>query len=86
MDMGTCLAWLRGNKEARGFPGGASRKDSAASTGDIRDIGLIPGLGRSLGGGHDNPLQYSCLENHMDRGAWQATRLRSRGSQRVRYN
>ena len=72
MDMGTCLAWLRGNKEARGFPSGASRKDSAASTGDIRDIGLIPGLGRSLGGGHDNPLQYSCLENPMDRGIWQA--------------
>ena len=41
--------------------------------GDIRDMGLIPGLGRSPGGGHGNPLQYSCLENPMDRGAWWAT-------------
>ena len=37
------------------------------------DLGLIPGLGRSPGGGNGNPLQYSCLENSMDRGAWQAT-------------
>ena len=37
------------------------------------DVGSIPGLGRSPGGGHGNPLQYSCLENPMDRGAWQAT-------------
>ena len=37
------------------------------------DVGLIPGLGRFPGGGHGNPLQYSCLENPMDRGAWQAT-------------
>ena len=41
--------------------------------GDIRDTGLIPGLGRSPGGGHGNPLQYSCLENPMDRGTWWAT-------------
>ena len=40
---------------------------------DVRDTGLIPGLGRSPGGGYGNPLQYSCLENPMDRGAWQAT-------------
>ena len=40
--------------------------------GDIRDSGSIPGSGRSLGGGHGNPLQYSCLENPMDRGAWRA--------------
>ena len=40
---------------------------------DVRDPGLIPGLGRSPGGGNGNPLQYSCLENPMDRGAWQAT-------------
>jgi len=40
---------------------------------DLRDVGSIPGLGRSPGGGHGNPLQYSCLENPMDRGAWQAT-------------
>ena len=40
---------------------------------DIRDMGSIPGSGRSPGGGHDNPLQYSCLDNPMDRGAWWAT-------------
>ena len=44
-----------------------------ASAGDIRDAGSIPGLGRSPGGGQGNPLQYSCLENPMERGAWQAT-------------
>ena len=48
-------------------------KNLPASIGDIRNMGLIPGLGRSLGGGHDNPLQYSCLENPMDRGACWAT-------------
>ena len=48
-------------------------KNPPANAGDIRDEGLIPGLGRSLGGGHGNPLHYSCLENPMDRGAWQAT-------------
>ena len=47
-------------------------KDSPANVGDIRDVGSIPGLGRSPGEGHGNPLQYSCLENAMDRGAWQA--------------
>ena len=44
-------------------------KNLPASPGDIRDMDLIPGLGRSPGRGHSNPLQYSCLENHMDRGA-----------------
>ena len=44
-----------------------------ASEGDMRDVGSIPGLIRSPGGGHDNPLHYSCLENPMDRGAWRAT-------------
>ena len=48
-------------------------KNPLANTGDIRDVGLIPGSGRSSGGGHDNPLQYSSLENHKDRGVWQAT-------------
>ena len=42
-------------------------KKSPGNAGDIRDVGLIPGLGRSSGGGHGNPLQYSCLENPMDR-------------------
>ena len=48
-------------------------KNLPANTGDIRDSDLIPGLGRSPGGGHGNPLQYSCLENHMGRGVWWAT-------------
>ena len=48
-------------------------KNPPARAGDIRDVGSIPGLRRSPGGGHGNPLQYSCLENPMDRGAWLAT-------------
>ena len=48
-------------------------KNLPANAGDLRDMGSIPGLGRSPGEGHGNPLQYSCLENPMDRGAWQAT-------------
>ena len=52
------------------FPGGSEVKASACSAGDL---GSIPGSGRSPGEGHGNPLQYSCLENPTDRGAWQAT-------------
>ena len=52
------------------FPGGSDSKESACSVGDLDSI---PGLGRSPGGGHGNSLQYSCLENPMDRGAWWAT-------------
>ena len=48
-------------------------KNPPANAGDFKDEGSIPGSGRSLGGGNDKPLQYPCLENHMDRGAWQAT-------------
>ena len=48
-------------------------KNSPANAGDVRDVGLILGWGRSPGGGNGNPLQYSCLQNPMDRGAWQAT-------------
>ena len=48
-------------------------KNTPASVGDVRDTGSVPGLGRSPGGGHGNPLQYSCLANPMDRGAWWAT-------------
>ena len=53
-----------------GFPGGAVIKNPPANTGDV---GSIPGSGRSPGGGRGNLLQYSCLENSMDRGAWRAT-------------
>ena len=52
-----------------GFPGGSDGKESACNAGDL---GLIPGLRRSPGGRHGNPLQYSCLENPMDRAAWRA--------------
>ena len=45
-------------------------KNPPANTGDSEDTGLIPGLGRSPGGGNGNPLQYSCLGDPMDRGAW----------------
>ena len=48
-------------------------KNLPANARDIRDEGSIPGSGRSPGGGHGNPLQYSCLENPMDRGAWKDT-------------
>ena len=61
MDMGP----YQGNM--RGFPGSSVGKESACSSGDP---GSIPGLGRSPGEGNDNPLQYPCLENLMDRGTW----------------
>ena len=48
-------------------------KNWPANAGEVRDPGSVPKSGRSPGGGHGNPLQYSCLENLMDRGAWQAT-------------
>ena len=53
-----------------GFPGGSDGKESACNAGDM---GSIPGSGRSPGEGNGNPLQYSCLENAMDRGAWKST-------------
>ena len=56
------FAWL--------YPGGSEVKASACNVGDL---GSIPGLGRSSGEGNGNPLQYSCLENPMDGGAWWAT-------------
>ena len=56
-----------------GFPGGLVMKNPPANAGDIRDTGSIIGLGRWPGDGHGNPLQYSCLVNSMDSGAWQAT-------------
>ena len=55
------------------LPGGTSGKDyPPARARDVRDLGLIPGLGRAPGGGHGNLLQYSCLENPKDRGSWWA--------------
>ena len=58
-------------------------KNPPASAGDVRDTGLILGSGRSPGGGNSNPLQYSCLENPMDRGPGE---FQSMGLQRVRHN
>ena len=60
-----------------GFPGGSDDKESACNAGDL---GLIPGLGRSPGEGNGNPLQYSCLENPMDRGAFGLQFMRSQDS------
>ena len=57
-----------------GFPGGSESKESACNAGDL---GSIPGSGRSPREDNGNPLQYSCLKNPMDRGAWQATVLES---------
>ena len=56
-----------------GFPGGTVVKYPPANAGHARDLRSIPGSGRSPGGGNGNPLQSSCLENPMDRGAWWAT-------------
>ena len=58
-------------------------RNPPANSGDKGDAGLIPGSGRSPGEGNGNPLQYSCLENPMDRGPWRA---RVHGSQRVGYD
>ena len=58
-------------------------KKLPANAGDIKDAGSFPGWGRFPEGGHDNPLQYSCLENPMDRGAWWATVQKP---ERVRHN
>ena len=55
------------------FPDGAVVKNLLGNVGDARDMGLIPGLGRSLGIGNGSPRQYSFMENSMDRGAWSAT-------------
>ena len=63
-----------------GFPGGASGKESSYNA---RDTGLIPGSRRCPGEGHGDPLQYSCLENPMDRGAWRATVRREKSQTRL---
>ena len=71
-----------------GFSGGAIVKNPPANAGDIRDasdVGLITGSGKYPGGGHRNPLQYSCLENTISRGVWQAT-IQYMDLQRVGHN
>ena len=56
-----------------GFSDGSAGKESSCNEGEIGYMGLLPGSGRSSGGGSDSPLQYSSLKNSMDRGAWWAT-------------
>ena len=58
---------------SEGFPGGSAVKNLPASAGATGDVGWIPGPGRSPGGDDGKPLQYSCLENSMDRGGWRTT-------------
>ena len=64
----------------RGFPDISVVKNLPANAGDARDVGSIPGLGRSPGGGNGNPLQYSCLENPTDRGAYGPWRVAKSGT------
>ena len=66
----TFTSGFPGGLVVKGFPGGSEVKASASNVGDL---GSIPGSGRSPGEGNGNPLQYSCLENPMDGGAWWAT-------------
>ena len=71
-DASTDIIYHTGKVDS-GSPDGAVGKNLPDSAGDTRDMGLIPGSERSPGGGNGTPLQYSCLENPMDRGAWWAT-------------
>ena len=68
-----CIIHLSSNTGLMGSPGGTVVKNSPSNAGDVAEVGLIPVLGRSPGGGNGNPFQYSCLENPMHRGAWWAT-------------
>ena len=67
------ISYRNGPAKYSGLPWWLSGKESACDAGDTGDSGSIPAWGRSPGGGHDNALQYSCWENSMDGGAWQAT-------------
>ena len=74
---------LRSSLVRYGLPWWLSIKKFAYNARDARDVVLIPGSGRSLGGGHGKPFHYSCLENSMDRGAWLAMPI---GSLRVGHD
>ena len=71
---------------SQSFPGSTVVKKLPSKAGDTGDAGSVPGWGRSSGGGNGNPLQYSCLENPMDKGAKEPSGLQSIGSQRVRHD
>ena len=64
-------------KNSEGFPGGPVVKNPPANARESGDTGLLLGSGRSPGGGHGNPVQYSCLDNPMDSGAWRTTVYRA---------
>ena len=68
MNSSSLVSW-----DLQGFQGGSVVKNSPANVGDARDTGFIPGSEKIPGEGNGNPLQYSCLENPTDRGAWGAT-------------
>ena len=69
----TAVGFWEGVSKSLGFPGCSVVKNPPANAGDTGDVGWIHESGRSPGGGHGRPLQYSCLENSTDRGTWQAT-------------
>ena len=71
--MSTQLEYIRIQSVTTGFPDGAMGKNLSANARDTGGAGSIPGSGRSPGVGNVNPLQYSCLENPMDRSTWRAT-------------
>ena len=73
MDLASLKHNLVNSIKILGFPGSIIVKNLSANAGGARDSCLIPGLGKSPRGGNGNPLQYSCLENSLDRGAWQTT-------------
>ena len=75
MLLNDCVLYFNVYFSHRGFPGGNGNvvMSLPAYAEDLRDAGSTPGLRRSPGKGHSNPLQYSCLENPLDRGAWQAS-------------
>ena len=75
-----CLLGYQGYPGYQGFPCGSAGKETACNAGDL---GLIPGLGQLSGEGKGYPLQYSGMENSMDRGAWQ---IQSTGLQKVRHD
>ena len=66
-------SWLGNSRTSQASQVVIVVENPPVNAGDVRDMGSIPGLGRSSGGGHGNPLQSSCLENPIDRGAWRAT-------------
>ena len=83
MDMNLSKLWeIVEDMGAGGFPGGSDSKESTSN--DVGDLGSIPGLGRSPGGGHGNSLQYSCLENPHGQRSLEG--LQSLGSQSVRHD